>query len=115
MKMRHANWIAQAREHWQEHRPQMFKELQQQGLLETRLREAAEATSQAMQELVAQGFAAHEAWEAVREQYLFLSEETGASEEAPVSDGLKLMRELNDGMKYLGMTDEEIEAAKLGE
>lgn len=114
-KMQHAHWMAQAREHWKEHRPKMFKELQASGQLETRLREAAEATSQQMQELMAQGFQHHEAWEATREQFLFPPEEPGASEEAPVSQGYLAMRELNDAMKYLGMTDKEIEAAKLDE
>lgn len=113
--MQHAHWIAQAKEHWKEHRPQMFKELQKQGLLDARLLEAAEATSQAMQELMAQGFAHHEAWEATRQQYLFLPEEPGASEEAPVSEGLRLMREMNEGLRYLGMTEQEIAAAKLDE
>ena len=93
----------------------MFKDLQKQGLLDARLQEAAEATSQAMQELMAQGFAHHEAWEATREQYLFLPEEPGASEEAPVSEGLRLMREMNESLRYLGMTEQEIAAAKLDE
>lgn len=113
--MQHAHWIAQAREHWKEHRPRMFKELQARGLLETRLREAAEATSEQMQSLMAQGFQHHEAWEATREQFLFLAEEPGVSEEAPVSAGLLLQREMNDSLRYLGMTDEQIAAEKAGE
>lgn len=113
--MQHAHWIAQAREHWKEHRPKMFKELQQQGLLEQRLREAAEATSQEMQKLMAQGFRHHEAWEATRETFLFLPEEDGNSEQAPASQGYLAMRDFNEGMKYLGMSDEEIAAAKLDE
>ncbi len=93
----------------------MFKNLQQHDLLESSLSDAAAATSEAMQELMAEGFSATEAWEAVREQYLFLPEEPGNSEEAPVSEGLRLQREMNDAMKYLGMTDRQIEAAKLDE
>lgn len=113
--MQHAHWMAQARAHWKEHRPKMFKQLQKQGLLETRLREAAEATSEQMQSLMSQGFQHHEAWEITREQFLFLPEEPGNSKEAPVSDGLLFQREMNDSLRYLGMTDEEIEAAKADE
>ncbi len=47
-----------------------------------------------------------------RELYLFPAEEPGTSEEAPVSEGLKAMRELNEGLRYLGMTDEEIAIEK---
>ena len=64
---------------------------------------------------MAQGFAHHEAWEATREQFLFLPEEPGASEEVPASEGLRLMREMHEGLRYLGMTEQEIAAAKLDE
>lgn len=113
--MQHASWIEQARQHWREYRPKTFRKLQASGQLETRLREAAEATSLQMQELMAQGFQHHEAWEATREQFLFLPEEPGTSDEAPASQGYLAMRELNDAMKYLGMTDEEIAAARQDE
>lgn len=110
--MQHANWISQAREHWREHQPKRFKQLKAQGILNQKLREAADATAQEMQTLVGQGFSQLEAWEMTREQYLFPPEEAGASEEAPVSEGLRLQRELNETLRYLGMTDEEIEVEK---
>ena len=110
--MKNSNWINIAREHWKEHQPTRFKELVANGLLNQQLADAAEATSQAMQALVGQGYSQYEAWEATRELYLFPAEEPGASEEAPVSEGLKAMRELNEGLRYLGMTDEEIAIEK---
>lgn len=111
-KMQHANWISQAREHWKEHRPTLFKELVGKGILNQQLAQAAEATAQEMQTLVGQGFSQLEAWEATRELYLFVPEEQGVSEEAPASAGLMAQRGLNESLRYLGMTDEEIAVAK---
>ncbi len=110
--MQHANWISQARAHWKEHQPKRFKELVSKGILNQQLADAAEAISQEMQKLVAQGFNQLEAWEMTRELYLFPAEEPAASEEAPVSEGLKAMREMNESLRYLGMTDEEIAIEK---
>jgi hypothetical protein len=112
MKMKHSNWISQARAHWKEHQPKRFKELVSKGILNQQLTQAAEATSQEMQRLVGQGFNQYEAWEMTREMYLFPAEEPGTSEEAPVSEGLKAMREMNESLRYLGMTDEEIAIEK---
>ncbi len=111
-EMKHSNWVGQARAHWKEHQPKRFNELVSKGVLNQQLTDAAEATSQEMQKLVAQGFNQLEAWEMTRELYLFPGEEPGASEEAPVSEGLRLQRELNEGLRYLGMTDEEIAMEK---
>lgn len=110
--MKHANWISQARAHWKEHQPTRFKALVAKGILNQQLTDAAQATAQEMQTLVGQGFSQLEAWEATRELYLFVPEEPGASEEAPVSAGLMAQRELNEGLRYLGMTDEEIAIEK---
>jgi hypothetical protein len=110
--MKHSNWISQARAHWKEHQPKRFKQLVSKGILNQQLADAAEATSQEMQKLVGQGFNRLEAWEMTRELYLFPAEEPGTSEEAPVSEGLKAMREMNEGLRYLGMTDEEIAIEK---
>ena len=110
--MKHSNWISQARAHWKEHHPKRFDELVNKGDLNHQLEISAEATSQAMQRLVGQGFNQLEAWEMTRELYLFPVEEPGTSAEAPVSEGLRLQRELNEGLRYLGMTDEEIAIEK---
>jgi len=110
--MQHANWINQARAHWKDHQPKRFKELVSKGILNQHLVDAAVATSQEMQKLVTQGFSQLEAWEMTRELYLFPAEEPGASEEAPVSQGLMAQREINESLRYLGMTDEEIAMEK---
>ena len=110
--MEHANWISQARAHWKEHQPKRFKELVRKGSLNQQLADAATATSQEMQRLVAEGFNQYEAWEMTRELYLFPAEEPGTSEQAPVSEGLRAMREFNESLRYLGMTDEEIAIEK---
>lgn len=110
--MKHSNWISQARAHWKEHQPKRFKVLVSKGILNQQLADAAEATSQEMQRLVAQGLNQLEAWKMTRELYLFPAEEPGTSEEASVSEGLKLMREMNESLRYLGMTDEEIAIEK---
>lgn len=79
--MQHAGWIAQAREHWREHQPQKYARLKEAGELEEALQEAAELTSEEIQQLVDQGFDRLQAWEMVRENYLFPPEEPGASED----------------------------------
>ncbi len=110
--MQHANWISQARQHWSEHRPAMVAQMVSKGILEQQLTQAAEATAQQMQTLVGQGLSQLQAWEMTRELFLFPAEEPSASEQTPTSSGLKAQRELNDGLRYLGMTDEEIAISK---
>ena len=106
MEMQHANWIAQAREHWKEFLPEMFDRLTKAGTLEKALTEAAEATANSMRVLMTQGFKAHEAWEMVREEHLFLPEEDGASEEAPPSEGYLAQVELMKGWSSLGLPED---------
>ncbi|MDP3552633.1 hypothetical protein [Methylocystis sp.] len=69
------NWINQARRHWQEFQPTRFKELKKSGKLQAALDEAAERTYQEMNALTEAGFQEHEAWEMVRQEYLFPPEE----------------------------------------
>jgi hypothetical protein len=71
------NWISQAREHWKEHQPTRFRELSKAGKLGKALRDAAERTHREMSSLEAQGYRNHEAWEIVRERYLFPPQEPG--------------------------------------
>ena len=65
------DWISQARDHWRQFQPTKFKELRKAGKLEQALRDAAERTHREMTELENSGFRNHEAWEMVRERYLF--------------------------------------------
>ena len=104
--MQHASWIAQARQHWLEHLPKMYARLKANGTLQQQLTEAAEATARDLQNLMGQGFNYQEAWEQVRETYLFLPEEKGASPEAPVSEGYKTALAINRGLASLRMPGE---------
>ena len=104
--MKHAAWIAQARQHWQEHCPKLYASLKEAGTLTQRLTEAAEQTSQDLMNLMGQGFNHQEAWEAVRETHLFLPEEPGASPEAPISEGYATAVAINQGLGSLRMPGE---------
>jgi hypothetical protein len=42
------NWVEQARAHWKEFRPDMFKELEDAGILEQELQTAATLTARDM-------------------------------------------------------------------
>ncbi len=42
------NWVEQARAHWKEFRPDMFKELEDAGMLEHELQTAATMTARAI-------------------------------------------------------------------
>ena len=105
--MQHQNWIAQARAHWQEHQPRKFARLMKSGALTQALTQAAEATAQAMQVLTGQGATQEEAWEQVREQYLFPPEEPEQAQKMPRSQGYLAHRELMLGLGSLGMDDED--------
>lgn len=89
------NWISQAREHWKEYLPEKYHSLKEAGTLNRALKEAAEATHREMTALESRGFRNHEAWEMVREKYLFLPAETD-EDEYDFSDrpGMVLLKEL---------------------
>lgn len=106
MEMQHSNWIAQAREHWKEHRPKMFARLTKAGTLEQALTEAAEATAAAMRLLTTQGATQDEAWEATRELHLFPPEEPEQTPKMPRSAGYRARLELMQGLSNLGMPED---------
>ena len=106
--MQHANWIAQAKEHWKEFQPTRFKELQKSGQLLQALTAAADQTQKELETLMAQGFRYAEAWEMIREDYLFPPEEAGASEEAPNSPGYQAMRQYHKEMGQLILPVERV-------
>jgi uncharacterized protein YggE len=73
-----------AEKHWREHLPRMVRELERKGLLHQMLREAEEKTKDDLADLrlalMKQGKSAEQAhrqaWEMVRERYIFLPPET---------------------------------------
>lgn len=107
MEQQHANWISQARAHWKENRPAMFARLEKNGLLEEALSQAARSTSSAMQTLMRQGQTWEEAWEEVRELYLFPAEEPSANEPIPPSEGFKANSARIQGLDSLTMPGEK--------
>lgn len=68
-------WAKEAAEHWYEHRPRMYKGLLEKGLLVKSLEEASERTGEAYAELVSKNVNPLEAWQQVREMWLFLPSE----------------------------------------
>lgn len=94
--MQYAHWIHQARQHWREFQPRKFKALKDAGTLDKALEQAAEQTANEIDQLKAQGFAQHEAWEMVREKYLFPPEEKPENEEPTASaDGYRTQQAVN--------------------
>ena len=78
------NWIDQARSHWKEFQPTRFAELKQAGTLEASLKDAAEQTYQQTSQLEKAGFQPDEAFQMVREDYLFPpAERSSPSSSAP--------------------------------
>jgi hypothetical protein len=69
------NWVEQARAHWKEFRPNLYRDLKASGQLEAKLQEAAERTFQEMGELRQMGYSEQESWEVVRQSYLFPPED----------------------------------------
>lgn len=64
-------WYFQAKEHWRKYRPKMYRELQRQGKLDEFLRKAVEATLNDMGWMLDHGSTWLEAWDVVRQRYLF--------------------------------------------
>jgi hypothetical protein len=72
---RNAEWKEQARAHWKAFRPALYRDLKKAGKLEAALDDAVQRTSREMAALQAMGYKDYEAWEVVRESYLFMPEE----------------------------------------
>ena len=70
--------------HWQEHRPRMYRELEQRGQLHQALLQAQNQTSDALHRLLKQGVPYDQAWESVREEWAVLPSE--ADEPVPMPE-----------------------------
>ncbi len=92
------NWVEQARAHWKEFRPDMFKELDDAGALDEALQEAATRTARDMDAFQGAGLSCDEAWERTRGEYLFLPEEdeqkAKADREPAASEAARLFNEI---------------------
>ena len=102
----HATWIAQARAHLEENRPQTFQRLTASGDLDEYLTKAAETTSKELQILLSQGLEFQQAWEQAR-VHLFPEAEPGAEPSLPETEGFRAHRELMQGLGSLTMPGEK--------
>jgi hypothetical protein len=68
-------WYTQAKAHWQKYRPKMYKALQEKGTLHKHLNKAVDQTEEEYARAIENGMEPHEAWEALRENHLFLPSE----------------------------------------
>lgn len=84
-------WINKARSHWEEFQPKRVSALKKQGTLELALKQAAEQTYLEVNALEERGYQPDEAFQMVRELYLFPPPEDQEPEE--VSEGVRLMQE----------------------
>ena len=90
-------WIDQARKHWQDNLPTLYRDLKQAGTLDKTLRAAAEATYRETSQFEASGYRPDEAFQMVRANHLFPPAERKAekptSEEQSQSERLNLLRQ----------------------
>ena len=68
-------WAEQAKEHWKEHRPRMYAELEKAGTLDEAAEKAATQTKDDLASAIEGGMDYYAAWEMLRERYLFLPTE----------------------------------------
>lgn len=74
--MSHLSPLAlQAIEHWKNHLPTLYASLKKDGLLEERAQKAADQTNEALEQAVSQGMPWHNAWELIRNFWVFLPSE----------------------------------------
>ncbi len=65
----------QAKEHWRKLRPRLYAELKESGKLDQLAQAAARRTREEVATLVEKGWSQDQAWEGVREKYVFLPSE----------------------------------------
>ena len=65
----------QAIEHWQKYLPKLYASLNEKGLLEERAQKAADQTNDDLEQAVSQGMPWHNAWDLVKNRYVFLPSE----------------------------------------
>jgi len=104
-------WILEAHDHWQEHRPKMYREFPKAGKLPSALKTAAQRTAHEMDCLMEAGYTHHQAWGAVRQTYLFLPEEEGVTEEPEEDWFLDLLQEIAE---VRGRAEQEMEELRDG-
>lgn len=104
----HAQWKAQAYQHWRENNPQMVARLRKSGQLQTQLDQAVQSTASQMQTLREAGLSHQEAWEQAR-QTLFLPQEPSADEAMEPDEGAALYAETQRMLANLPMPGEKVQ------
>lgn len=97
-------------EHWKEFRPTMYRSLKEAGTLEKEALRAVDRTMDELYQMTSRGVPYHQAWEMLKERYMYLPEEEGLEdeddEELPVAEGYNLIVQ---AMNLLHRAHEEIE------
>ena len=101
-------WILEAHDHWKEHRPKMYQEFLEAGKLPSALKTAAQRTAHEMDCLMEEEYTHHQAWEAVRETYLFRPEEEGVRREAEPDDFWELHIELMEVSRKISRAEADV-------
>jgi hypothetical protein len=65
------HWMEQARVHWREFQPSLYRQATAAGTLDALLLDAAQLTEREMAQVEAAGVTRQNAWEMTREAYLF--------------------------------------------
>ena len=86
-------WTQQAREHWKQFQPNRYAALEKAGKLQEALEQAAEMTFREVDALENAGTQPDEAFQMVRERYLFPPQEDQSVEDEPMP--LNLMHEMS--------------------
>ncbi len=97
--------VHQTLRHWKDYLPNKYQELLESGELEDEALLAYEKTMEEWADLTDQGMDYHQAWEMIREKYLFLPEEPGAIEE-PEEEEMSSYQLHVEAMRLLRMEDE---------
>ena len=101
------NWISQASAHWKEFTPKRYRALKQAGRLPSALKEAAERTHLEMNDLTAQGYDEHQAWEMTREKYLFPPQEKKMRDEPVASEGIRALQKARREIARIRVNSED--------
>jgi hypothetical protein len=86
------NWINQAESHWKEHQPKLYQMHKKQRTLKLALNQAAEKTMIEVSELESQGYQPDEAFQMVREKYLFPPQESSEASR-PESQSIEMYQQ----------------------
>jgi hypothetical protein len=68
-------WAQDAKDHWKQHRPKMYSDLEVAGMLDSQAEKVAEQARKEFHGAVDNGMDPHEAWSSARQNHLFPPDE----------------------------------------